>query len=231
MSAPQNAITPSGFEIAPPVTFIAANGTAAKVLVEPYPAAAAAGNDPAFYGACTVLDLTASSTDGSSKDVILYRGRVATTQGAGTGAMATTSSTIPRLSGDFIADGWRVGDLVMTFAPPSLAPNAGVDGILGVVTAVAALTLTVNGTPFAALTLAAGTRIVRVRHLFRAPVAANSGTNGALVNVALLGNGLDSSLLRSEMKLGPNGMLIAAMQAAVSALPAYISIDAPVARY
>jgi hypothetical protein len=145
--------------------------------------------------------------------------------------MTTTTNTIARAAGSFITDGWKAGDLAMTFAPANTAFNASQDGVLGTITTVAAGTLTVNGTPFAALTLAAGTRIVRVRPHFRATVAANSGTNGSSPSVALLGNGQDGSVLRTELKLGSSNMLIAAMQSAVSALPAYVSISAVTALY
>lgn len=232
MSGPVNAITPAGFRVEAADTFIAANSTLAKVLVETTPGAAAAGTTPALYGGCTVLDIVAASTDASNKDVILYIGNVTTTQDAtNTGAMTTTTSTITRTNGSFITDGWRVGDLVMTFAPANAAPNASQDGVIGTVTTVAALTLTVNGTPFAALTLANGTRVVRVRPHFRATVAANSGTNGTSPSVGLLNNGQDGSSVRTELKLGPTNMLIAAMQSAVSALPAYVSIGAVTAQY
>lgn len=232
MSGPVNAITPAGFRVEPPATFIAASSTLAKVLVETSPGAVAAGVSPAYYGGCTVIDAVVSSTDGSAKDVIVYLGQVATTQDTtNTGTMTTTTSTIGRTNGSFITDGWKVGDLAMTFAPASAAPNASQDGVLGTITTVAAGTLTVNGTPFAALTLATGTRIVRVRPHFRATVAANSGTNGTSPSVALLGNGQDGSVLRTELKLGPTNMLIVAMQSAVSALPAYVSASAVTALY
>lgn len=231
MSSPINAITPALFQQQSPETYIAANGTAAKILVDALPGAAASGTTPALYGGGTVIDLTAVSTDSSSKDVILYSGVVASTQGGATGAVTTTSNTIVRTTGSFISDGWQAGDLVMTFAPSGTAANASMDGILGTVTTVSATTLTVNGTPFAALTLATGTRIVRVAPHCRMTVAANSGSNGTTVSASLLGNALDGSAIRTEIKLGSNNVLAAAMQAAVSALPAYVSIRPVVALY
>lgn len=232
MSSPINAITPALFQQQTPETFIAANGTTAKILVDAFPGAAASGTTPALYGGGTVIDLTAVSTDSSPKDVILYAGFIATTQSAGaTGTVTTTTNTLVRASGSFITDGWQVGDLVMTFAPYGTAANTGVDGILGIVTTVSATTLTVNGTPFAAVTLATGTRIVRVTPHCRMTVAANAGTNGTTSSVALLNNFLDGSLLKSEIKVGSANMLIVAMQSAVSALPAYVSIRPVVALY
>lgn len=247
MSSPDYAITPTLFAAAPPATFIAATGTAAKIVVDQTaPAVAGAvptyggsaanpllgsSNTPQLYGGCTVIDLVASSTD-AAKDVQLYVGTVATTQSAGaTGNLTTTTSTIVRASGSFITDGWAPGDLVMTFSPFGAAANAAVDGILGVVTGVAALTLTVNGTPFAALTLAAGTRVVRVRPHFKQTVAATAGTANNVPSQGLLGQINDGSAVRTELKLGANNVLIAALAAAASALPAYVSVGAVVALY
>lgn len=231
MSGPIYAVTPAVFTSPPPVTFTAANTTVAKVLVDAYASAAAAGNAPLFVGGCTVLDILATSSDATNRDVLLYAGQVATTQGTATSTMTTTSSTIPRSTGSFITDGWLVGDIAMVFAPFGTAPNAGVDGIACIVTTVAALTLTVNGTPLAALTLAAGTRVVRVSPYLRATVTAGAGTNGTVANVNLLNNGSDNAVLRYERKLGPADLLIAAMQATVSALPAAVSLSTQIARY
>lgn len=231
MSNFANAVTPAFFQGIGPVSFIAANGVAAKVLVEPQVGSAAVGTLPAFYGGSTVIDLTAVSTD-IVKDFFLYQGKILTTQdAAATGAMTTTTSTIPRTVGSFITDGWQVGDLVMTFAPVGTAANAAMDGISGSVTAVSDLTLTVSGTPFAALTLAAGTRVARVAPLFRTTITAVAGMDGVVANVALLGNSKDSSSIRTERKLGPTDMLIGAMQAAVGALPAFVAISGQLARY
>ena len=233
MSSPLHAITPAGFVQPRPITLTVTNGTAAKVVVEAYAAAASTATAPAFYGGCTVIDLVASSTD-VAKDVLMYTGQVATTQETtNTGIMATgSSSTITRAAGSFITDGWKAGDLLMTFAPDLLAFNAAVDGILGIVTTVVAGTLTVNGTPFAVLTpFATGTRIVRVSQRGRFPVAASAGTNGTTANTRLLGNALDSTAVSTEIKLGADNLLIAGMQANVGALPAYVSIAATVARY
>lgn len=231
MSSPINAITPALFQHATPQTFVIGNSTLAKVLIDATPGAAASGTNPALYGGGTVIDITAVSTDSTARDVITYIGTIATTQGSATGAMTTTTSAIVRASGSFVTDGWQVGDLVMTFAPFGTAANTAQDGVLGIVTTVAALTLTVNGTPLAVLTLAAGTRIVKVVQKLRATVAISAGSNGTTASLGLLGHQMDGSSIRSELKLGANNMLIAAMQAAVSALPAYVSLDAVLALY
>lgn len=232
MSGPVNAITPALFGSPPPASFIAANGTVAKILVDQLPAAIATSLVPQLYGGGTVIDLVAVNSDSIAHDVLLYEGFVATTQSAGTtGAMTTTTSSIPRTSGSFIADGWQVGDVAMCFAPYGTAPNAGVDGIPCIVTAVAALGLTLNGTPIAALALAAGTRVCRVAQRVRQTVAAGAGTNGTQASQALIASYGDGTMVRTELKIGSNNILAAAMQSAVSALPAQVSLSTVLAQY
>jgi hypothetical protein len=229
MSEARFAVVPSGFENAT-ASLIAASGLAARVLVDQFPSAAAAGNLPAFFGGCSVIDITAVSTDTVSKDVLLYHGIALTTVGASTGTATSTTSTLVRASGSYITDGWELGDLVMAFAPKSEALNPA-DGLLGIVTSLAALTLGVNGTPLAAGTLVAGTRICRMSLDVRASVPLGSGTNGSAPSVGLLNHGNDGSLLRYERKLGANELMAVAVATAVSALPAYINVSAQVARY
>ena len=221
---------PAGFATAV-ATLIAGNGTAARVLIDQQLAAVATGTTPQFYGGGTIVDATASSTDSASHNLELWLANILTTVGAGTGSVTTTTSTIPRSSGSWIADGWNVGDLVMTFAPIGTALNSGVDGTVGVVTAVTALTLTLSGTPIAALALATGTRVCRVSSLFVAPVAANSGTNGTLASVNLVNSATDGSVLRAERKFGVNDLIAVSSATAVSAAPAYVSVQAQFAKY
>lgn len=212
-------------------TLIAADGTAAKVLLEPQAAAVATATSPLFYGGATAIDITAASTDAAAKDVILWHGQVVTTVGGSTGVASTTTGTITRATGSFITDGWKPGELVMVFNAPDQARQAGVDGVLGVVSAVTATTLTVNGTPFTAATITTGARICRMSYDLRAPVAANAGTNGTSATVNLLNNGNDGSVVRYERKLGANELLAVSVATAVSALPAYITVGAQVAKY
>lgn len=229
MSNALYAIVPSGFENAT-ATLIAANGLVAKILIDQFPAAAAIANQPAFFGGCAVIDITAASADANAKQILLYHGIVLTSVGASTGTATTTTSTVTRASGSYITDGWEIGDLVMTFAPKDALPNVS-DGLLGIVTGVVAGTLTVNGTPLVAGSLAAGTRICRVALDLRATVDALAGTNGNSASIGLLNHGNDGSLLRYERKLGANELMAVATTAAVSALPAYINVSAQVARY
>lgn len=238
MSQPVNAITPSLFTTPKPAAFTVTNSTIAKVLVEPVVDSAASGNLPAFFGGQTVLDLTASSTDAAAKEVILYQGNVLTTQDAtATGSITLSAQNLlTRVNGSYITDGWLVGDALMLFTPRgTVQVVAGIDGILGIATAITALTLTVNGTPFAAGTnvLTAGTRIVNVSLISRNAIAANSGNAAGTPNVSLLANLTnDSTKLTTEWKLGSTTMLIAAMAAAVSALPAQVMVcPRSIARY
>lgn len=232
-----DAVAPSDFRNKT-TCFTVDNTTTAKVLVEATPAAAAAGNLPAYYGGASVIDLFASSTDAAAADINLYFGEVLTTQdGTNTGAMAataTTNGTITRASGSFIADGWKIGDTVMMFAPDSATPNASCDGISGVLTGVAALTLTISGTTWSAVaSLASATRIVRVAKWMKANIPANAGNDSTTPkkNVGLINHGNDASALKTEKKLGSNVLLLGAMAANLSAKPATVAVTATFARY
>lgn len=236
MSQPVNAVTPSRFDSPKPIGFTAANTTIAKIVFEPQVSAAAAGNDPAFYGGSTILDLTVSSTDSANKDMDVWQGKILTTQSAGaTGTLSiTTQNVLNRTTGSWITDGFQVGDEVMLFTPYGTAQAAtGIDGIVGIVTAVTALTMTVNGTPWtnnAGLT--AGTRVMAVSRLFRTSIPLSSGAVAGTRNVSLINNANDSAQTQYELKIGSDSVLIAAMVAAVSALPARVAIATRnIARY
>lgn len=229
MTMPSQAAVPAGF-ITFRNSFIAADGTAAKVLIEPQTALVGTTTSPTYFGGAALLDLVASSTDSVNKDVILYTGTIVTTVGAATGTATTTVSTIVRTTGSFVTDRWNPGDLVMLFNSPGTARQA-TDGIVAVVTAVTATTLTVNGTPFTALTLNSGVRVVKVSLLFRDSVPLNSGNSASIPAKNLLNSANSSSTIIGERKLQDNEMLIVAMQSAVSALPAYVNIYGQAARY
>lgn len=228
---------PAGFRTPKPVSFTVTNGTTAKVLVEAVAPALASSTLPPYYGGCTVLDLTATSSDAASKDVILWVGTILTTQDtANTGSITTgAQNTLTRTAGSWIADGWSIGDAAMVFAAPGVAQIVtGIDGLPLVVTGVTATVLTFNGTPLAAgaNVLSAGSRIVAVADKARVTVPANSGNSSTIPNALLLANPtFDKSKVTSELKLGADNLLIAAMQAAVSALPAQVRLLPSVARY
>lgn len=229
MTMPSQAAVPASF-ISFRNTFIASDSTAAKVLLEPQAAAVGSTTSPTYFGGASILDLVATSTDSANKDVILYSGTVMTTTGASTGTVTTTTNTIVRTTGDFYIDGWKAGDLVMLFGAANAGRQAN-DGVLGIVTSLTSTVLTVNGTPFSALTLNTGVRIVKVSPLFRDTVPLNSGNSASIPAKNLLNSSNSSSTIIGERKIGENEMLIAAMQSAVSALPAYVSIHGQAARY
>lgn len=236
MSSAQYAITPASFHTRF-TGFTATSTTIAKVLVEPQASAAAAGNLPPYYGGCSVIALDAASTDGSNKDIDLWTGEVLTTQDVTlTGVMATTATTngtLTRVNGSFITDSWKIGDNLMIFTPDNIAQVAStVDGLLSIITAVTATTITISGTTWTAQTpLTTATRIVRVARQFRATVPLSSGNTNAIGSTSLLGHINDGSIIRTEKKLGQTSMLIGAMVANPSALPAAITITATYARY
>lgn len=234
MSSPDHAVMPSAFKGGLPVSFIAADGTKAKLIADITAAQAGTATLARLIGGSSIIDMTACSTDAAAKEMVVWYGTVYTTAGGATGTLSTTTSTIARASGSFITDGWVPGDLVMMFAPTAkgaaIAPSAN-DGILGIVTGVAALTLTVNGTPFSATTVPATTRICRMARGFNAAIPALSGSSATVANVSLLSNGNDSSLLKYEKKSGADDVVALSMAAAVSALPAYVSVEAVLALY
>jgi len=230
--------------------------TRAKMLVDHAPggltlpdAASFPGDMPQVTrGGQRVIGGNISSTDGTSRDVLIYRGSTLTTQSTGaTGALAVaTTSTITRAIGDFHGDGWTIGDAIMIFGPapstfggfgaPDYSLSAGTYtalssvGVLGVLTGVAALTLTVNGTPLTAESLA-GCRLIRVAQSQRQTVASNSGNAAATADVLLIGgsNELDiNNLLAADrgISLGASDVLVVASTGTISALPAQLNFNA-----
>jgi len=237
MTAPIYANTPADFTR--PycnASFIAADGTKAKVVVFPQSSAAAADPSPLRYGGAALIGFTASSSDGTARDFRIWFGNKISYQDALlTGTINTTASTLVRAntaSSDWIREGWRPGMRLMVFAPQGSAENAAVDGIPATVTAVTASTLTVDGAPFAVLAaLASGSLICAVTPRFVVQVPVNAGNTNAIPNVGLIANANDKSVLTKQWYLGADSLLIAQPLAAVSALPAVISFDAAIARY
>lgn len=231
MSSPRFTAALSGYasKIA---SWIAADGTKGRVLTETIVGAAEAAPLPQYYGGISVIDCMASSTSGSTQDFQLYQGKVRTTQDStATGNITTTASTIVRAANSWITDGWRPGMLVMVFPADNGTENTSVDGILGVVTGVSASTITVNGTPFAGVTLSAGSRVVQVTPLHRQTVPANAGTSTSVPSFALMGGSNDGANQRQARMLASDEILIAAPMAAVAALPAYVAINTTYGRF
>jgi hypothetical protein len=229
MSNPLYAIVPSGFDTNT-AFIVTATGTAAVALTDPQPAAASTTTSPLYYGGCTVIDGTISTTESVARDLQVWRCKAVTTEGVSTGAMTTTSSTIVRASGSFITDTWQVGQQVMVFAPRTLAPNAALDGIVATITAVVALTLTVSGTPFAALTLAAGSIVARPRRVFVTSIPLGAGSTAAVANVKLVNNSTDNSISVGDRKLGATDFLAVSSLVALTA-STVTTVEAIYARY
>lgn len=213
-------------------SFIAADTTKLKVIVDAQPAVAAAGTQPLKQGGCTVIDAVATSSDAASKDMQLYLADVRTTvAAAATGVVATTTSTITRVTGSWLTDGFRVGMTVALFAAMNLDAN-NCDGVVGVISAVTATVITVSGTPFTANAAVPNTtRVCAMSPHFRTSIPANSGLSAIAASVGLLGAANDGSTIRTELKLGTTQMLVAGLAAAASALPAYVNARATIARY
>lgn len=225
------------------VTFSAANTTHAKVLVDVSPAAvvAAISGETALpglgasenavrqrvkTGGRRVIDGLITSSDSAAKIMRIFTGtQLSLYADMGTvTTTATTHSTITRSAGSFITDGWKVGDVCMAFGSLSAAN----DGMQGRVTAVAAGTLTLDGTTeiSVAETQGAGFRLVRVGAGTAKPVPANSGYLSTVVPVPLLNGAQDPRVDTSGIMLGATGMLIVAMAATLSALPCQVSATA-----
>jgi len=224
--------------------FITNNGTQAKILADVTPARvmpAVSGETPrpgepsvrqrVLTGGCRVLDLCAVSTDGTDRSVLIAEG-VETTVYADMGTAtttATTNSTITRTSGSFITDGYKVGDCIMLFGAATDNNN----GTYNIVTAVAAGSLTVSGTTGipTAETQAAGFRILKMSRPIRFPVPANSGNTDTAPAKQLLGSSQWPRLDSTGISLGAKSVLVASMVAAISALPAQVSVRGQRALY
>lgn len=229
-------------------TFTVTNGTLAKILVPALPAAVmtavtgetalpdeSAVRQRVFTGGCRVLDSTVASTDGTARSMLLWYGAYTSVNAVsstvdGVSAMTSlviaTQNTLTRGSGSYITDGWQVGDLAMLFGSSTTANN----GVLGIVTGVTATALTTNGTVWTNETVAANAQLYRVSRGHQVAIPANSGNADATPNVKLVCSPNDQASDTTGVFLGPNEALLGSMVAAVSALPAYVSVTSKVGR-
>lgn len=212
------------------ISLTASDGTRAKVLVDKQ---VASGN---LLGGFRLIDGQVASTDGSARSLIVWQGEELTlAANMGTASVATTS-TITRSAGDFLTDGWRPTDSAMLIHGPT-GPYGGTAanyGTLYQVTAVAAGTLTFNGTALTVEAMQAGSRIVRVSQRTRLAIAANSGNADATPPVALMTgtqNPSSAALPDTGWQYGPNSLILVSVAAAISALPARVDVCAHIARY
>ena len=180
-------------------------------------------------GGQRVFDGSFSSTDGVAKSVLIWIGTVLTRQANMGVASVTGTNAINRTTGSFLTDGWKAGDGVMMFDAPTAANN----GVLGIVTAVTALALTCNGTPFTNETLTT-VRVLRVALRTRRGVPINAGNTDSAPAVQLIGGAQDPSAFLSPdtgISLDENSVIAYSAVAALSALPAQINAFACSAMY
>ncbi len=221
--------------------FIAANGTKCKILCDVNPAQVmpAVSTEAALPGEASVrqrvmtggrrvVDGIVTSSDATARSVLMYSANqmtLAANMGTIT-TTATTNSTITRSAGSFITDGWTVGDTGMVFG--SISASSANDGSLFIVTGVAAGVLTLNGTSGISVagTEGAGYRIFKVGQEQRRPIPAQSGTTDTAAAVTLWGGTIHPITDTTGIWLNANGAIIVGMAAAVSALPAVVTVTA-----
>ena len=227
MSIPANASLPGGYADTKQTSFIASSGTLAHVLAD---VAVANGN---YLGGQRVYDVVVTSTDTVANALLVWEG-VQTSLYANMGTVtttATTNATITRTTGSFLTDGWNVGDGVTMLGAVSAANN----GLRGIVTAVTATTLTLNGVPtgMVAETEAAGFRLIKTTQRDPVIVPANAGNATSVsavnTNVQVVGSGQDATRDPTGIELGLNSMLLVSLYQATSALPAQIQVTAKAA--
>lgn len=233
MSALVNAVAISNYETPEPLTF-SANSVAGvlRTAVPVFGAAVASAFTPLLYGGCSLLDLLATSSDVAARDFQFYTGKVVTTQGGGTGAITTGATTLTRVTGSWVTEGYQIGDLITVQSPGNMQPT-NADGLVGIVSNVTALVLTfVNvGAAFPAATaLNAGSGIYVISPWQRVTVPASAGTSASVPNFSVLGSSSESSQLRSEKKLDATSIVLAAPVTALTAGSSYVSFSAVVGR-
>lgn len=229
-----------------PTTFTVGNTTLGKIIVPRTPAATSINVLPAqpdltLQGGCRIIAGEIASTDGSARSMLFYVGRRTFITGVQTGALTTiaTQNVLTRSAGSFLNDtvadnngqAWQIGDNAMIFKSGTAANN----GALATVTAVTATTLTFNGTPFTNDgAIAATTELYRVALRTRKGIPLNSGNTDSAAPIQLIGGSQDVDLASQPdlgLSFGPDDVLIGAMVANISALPAYISVAAHVLLY
>lgn len=184
-----------------------------------------------LLGGCRVIDGSIYSTDATPRSIFINLGRVLSrTSDFGATLTVTGTNAFNRASGSFIVDGWRAGDVVVPFGMTTATNN----GQGGIVTTVTATVLTVDGTPYTNETMPSTARLIRSPARTRRAVPANAGNADTTPAVALLGGTQDPAsavLPDTGYSLGAEDVMLCAMAAAVSALPARVDVHAITARY
>jgi hypothetical protein len=226
-----------GYWIAKTSSLTLTNTTKCKILMDVTPAqvVAAVSGETAqpgesavrqrvLTGGARIIDGKVTSTDAAAKSLKTYIGEQLTlyaNMGTAT-TTATTNATITRSTGSFITDGWIAGDQVMLDGAVSAANN----GTVATITAVAATTLTLSGVTAVSVaeTQGAGFRLIRLVQTGQIPVPANSGNSDSILPVKLFGHAND---VYNDLgiQLGATNLLIGALVANASALPAAIQVS------
>jgi hypothetical protein len=211
------------------VSFSAANTTSLKVLVPQSPAGGLTNNNALLQGGMRVEDVTAASSDSVARNLQFYESPMATLY-AGMGTLVISSQNVlTRTAGSWLSDGpegtgYAVGDQICLQGSVTAANN----GATGIVTAVTATALTVNGTPFTNDTETTGFAVYKIVAKTNVPVVASAGTSGTIANVACLGayQSQERSIDQLGIDLGANGAILVGMAATISALPALVQVRA-----
>lgn len=225
-------MTVPGFYDATSEGFTVTNGTKAKILVDMSPSYVHPANaGHIMLGGLRITDGLITSTDAADKSLVLWVGQQASAY-ADMGAVNTVATAgqivINRTVGSFITDKLTVGCGVMLFGSTTAAN----DGLPGQVMAVTASALTVNlvGVTVVSESQAAGFRVLKLGMAQRIKVPANSGNSDTLMSVPLIGYATDA---RQDpgIFLGSKSVLVGAMAAAVSALPAQVGVTLHIGGY
>lgn len=215
-----------GFDNLAITSFIASTGTKVQVLSDVAP-----GGSNNNLGGRRITDAVVTSTDSAANSMNIFQGLQASLV-ANMGTVtttATTNATVVRTAGSFITDGYQPGDWVVLLN----SSISGVAGVMAQLSAVAALTLTVNGVPSgwtAGTESASNMRVIRLFRRTGVAVPANAGNNTStsgptVASVQLVGASYDST--RDPLGIesgGVNSMLLGSMYQAVSALPAVVQV-------
>ena len=224
--------------------FTISNTTKAKVLIDVLPArvVASASGEVALPGEAStrqiilrggqrITDGQITSTDSVDRSLVLYVGQQSTAY-ADMGVAGTVATSgqivVSRTVGSFKTDNLPVGCGVMLFGNVTGAN----DGIIGQVTAVTATSLTVNmvGVTVVTETQGAGFRVIKLGQAQRIKVPLNSGNSDTISSVSLIGYSGDARK-DSGIFLGANSVLVGAMAASISALPAQVCVTWHVGMY
>lgn len=218
--------------------FTITNAALAKILVDAAPPrilAAITGELGApqrvLTGGQRVVDGGFASNDGTARDIYIYTGKQMSLYADMGAPTITGSNTINRTGGgSFITEGWQIGDAAMLFGATNTANN----GLLLVITGVSASALTVNGVPLTNETLPVGARVIRVARRTTKNLPLNAGNTNGAPAIPLFGGTQDPAALPppdTGMSLSKDGVIICAMTAAISALPAQVFCHAKAALY